>query len=123
MKHSNHRLSDLIVNAFNQASAAQQCGDIELAYKRLEMAHILGQYSTYYHTKAHISMLRLAIKQRDVKEGLGQLMRIIGAVSKTWLGWLPKGNTGRANVSAFKPMPYSKEIQAILARIENGQGR
>jgi Protein of unknown function (DUF3703) len=51
------------------------------------------------------------VQQRDVKECLGQIFRILGAATKTSFGLIPHGNTGGANVSPFKPMPVSAELE------------
>ncbi|AGW95354.1 hypothetical protein N234_35415 [Ralstonia pickettii DTP0602] len=32
----------------------------------------------------------------------------------TWLGWLPIGNTGGANVSGFKAMPVPADLQRLI---------
>jgi hypothetical protein len=50
-----------------------------------------------------------ALKERKLKELLGQVMRIFGAATKTAIGLVPEGNTGGANVSPFKVMPISTE--------------
>lgn len=89
----------------------------EEAFACLENAHVLGQRSTRWHTAAHIAMLKWAITQKDPKEALGQTLRIVGAVTKTALGWVPTGNTGGTNVSPFRPMPLSKNHQAILDKV------
>lgn len=87
------------------------------AFACLENAHVLGQRSTRWHTAAHIAMFRWAVAQKDFKEALGQTMRIVGALTKTALGWVPTGNTGGSNVSPFKPMPLSEHHQTILEKV------
>jgi len=59
-------------------------------------------------------MLGLAWRTRNCAEQVGQLSRIVGAAVATWI-WVPKGNTGRANVSAFKPMPIPENLQRVLS--------
>ena len=86
----------------------------EFAY--LERAHILGQYSTWSHVNVHVQMLKWAWREKDVSEFVGQIVRIVGAATKTAIGLVPRGNTGGANVSAFKPMPIPDDLAAILAR-------
>ncbi|BAU77229.1 hypothetical protein ppKF707_5291 [Metapseudomonas furukawaii] len=51
--------------------------------------------------------------ERDYREMLGQVPRILAALlfSKVWV---PEGNTGRARVSAFRPMPISAELKQLL---------
>lgn len=83
---------------------------IDLAAHHLERAHILGQASTVEHVRVHAAMLAFAWRQRDLAELLGQAWRVAGAALKTW-AWVPLGNTGRANVSGWRPMPVPTELQ------------
>lgn len=108
---------------FIRANEAFLVNDIELGFKSLEDAHVLGQYSTYWHTLAHLEMLKYGWKTRDIKEVAGQVFRIIGALTKTAIGLLPEGNTGGANVSPFKPMPISLENTAKLGKIKKARSR
>lgn len=88
------------------------------AFSHLENAHVLGQRATYWHTRVHIEMLKWAVQNRSFRESRGQIMRIVGAFTKTALGWVPNGNTGGADVSPFAPMPlrddHARKIQAAL---------
>jgi len=87
--------------------------DLRGAFGRLERAHVLGQRSTTAHVRAHWAMLRLAWRHRDVREVRGQVGRILGAALVTWL-WVPDGNTGGANVSAFRPMEIPQDLRRLL---------
>jgi hypothetical protein len=95
--------------------------DDEAGFKALENAHVIGQHSTYHHTRVHYEMLKFGLKRKDFIEVFGQLFRLIGAVTKTAIGLLPEGNTGGANVSPFKPMPISQANKAILDEIKHAQ--
>ncbi|GAB2675456.1 DUF3703 domain-containing protein [Aliiglaciecola aliphaticivorans] len=95
--------------------------DEETEFKALEDAHVIGQHSTFHHTRVHYEMLKFGLKRKDTKEVFGQLFRLIGAVTKTAIGLLPEGNTGGANVSPFKPMPISQANKAILDEIKHAQ--
>jgi hypothetical protein len=53
--------------------------------------------------------------RRDAKEIAGQILRIVGAATKTALGLVPIGNTGGANVSPLKPMAVAGDLAEILA--------
>lgn len=101
------------------AETACKRGNFETEFKFLEDAHVLGQQSTYLHTLVHWRMFIYGWRQRAPREMLGQCMRLVGALTKTAFGLLPTGNTGGSNVSAFKPMPISKENQAVLDKINN----
>lgn len=58
-------------------------------------------------------MLTLGWQQRDYGEVAGQLPRVIAALLFSRI-WVPVGNTGRARVSAFRPMPVPPELQKWL---------
>lgn len=88
--------------------------DVSGAFKHLERAHVLGQASTYQHTRVHWRMFKLALRMRSLKEVWGQIIRLVGASTKTPLGIYPTGNTGGANVWFFKPMPIPVDLQEML---------
>lgn len=90
--------------------------DAAHAFAHLERAHVLGQASTREHVRVHWRMLAWAWQQRDGREFFGQIYRLIGAATKTFIGMVPMGNTGGANVSPVKPMPVDPELAAIIER-------
>lgn len=96
------------------AMSARKQGSTNVEFKHLENAHVLGQESTYWHTKVHVLMLLWGFRNLSLKEILGQLFRIIGAATMTAIGFVPQGNTGGANVSPFRPMPLKSEHQEII---------
>jgi len=49
----------------------------------LENAHVLGQPSTWHHVRVHGRMFVWSLRQYGLKEGLGQMMQIAGAATKT----------------------------------------
>jgi len=104
-----HIESELLI-----ADSLTASGEYNSAFYRLERAHVLGQASTYQHTRIHWRMFKLAIKQRSSAEIWGQIVRIIGALTKTPFGIYPTGNTGGSNVWFFKPMPIPSDLQQIL---------
>ncbi len=93
-------------------------GDPKGAFRHLERAHVLGQSSTYQHTRVHWLMLKHGLREKDRREVAGQVLRIGGAATKTPLGIYPKGNTGGANVNPLKRMPIEPDLAAILAEAE-----
>jgi hypothetical protein len=97
-----------------ELAAARRDADREFAY--LERAHVLGQASTREHVRVHWQMLGWALRHRDAREFFGQLMRIVGAATKTFIGLVPSGNTGGANVSAVRRMPLDPELAAIIEK-------
>lgn len=85
-------------------------GRAQPAFTYLERAHVLGQASTAHHVRVHWRMFLWGLQQRNAKECLGQIFRIIGAATKTVFGFVPHGNTGGANVSPFKAMAVPAEL-------------
>ena len=105
-----------IKEEIRKAKAAEISGDRRLAFSHLERAHVLGQSLTGSHTRVHWLMFKLAVKMRSPGEIWGQLIRIIGAATKTPFGIYPTGNTGGSNVWFFKPMPVPEDLEVILQR-------
>lgn len=97
------------------ALAAEQRGEASVAFGHLERAHILGQRWLIRHLRTHFHMLRLARAAKDKREIHGQIRRIF-AVPLGWIsGWVPKGNSGGANVNPLKPMPLPADMADDLA--------
>jgi len=80
------------------------------AYYHFENAHVLGQTHTYRHTLSHYWMLKFGLRTKNVKEVLGQCVRMIASILFSKI-WVPKGNTGGTNVSPLKPMPLRDELK------------
>ena len=89
--------------------------DFESAWRLLQDAHILSQPWTRPHLRVHLAMLSLGWQQRERAEVVGQVARLIVAGPGSALGRYPAGNTGRANVSAFKPMPIRDDLASLLS--------
>ena len=109
----NSALHQAIEQAFSEATQAVADGQTEAAWRWLERAHILTQQRPLLHARSHWRMFTLGWQTGDYREVAGQLPRILAAVLFSRV-WVPLGNTGRARVSAFAPMPVSEEIQQLL---------
>ena len=96
--------------------------DPDHGFAHLERAHVLGQASTREHVRVHWAMLIWAWRNRDARELFGQAFRLAGAATKTFIGFVPTGNTGGANVSPFKPMSVDPELAAIIAAARGERG-
>jgi hypothetical protein len=59
-------------------------------------------------------MLQFGIKIKSTKEILGQIPRLIFGGVKSFVGHIPIGNTGGANITPLKPMEIPNDIQQIL---------
>ena len=93
--------------------AARSQGRSSEAFSHLERAHVLGQHSVLAHTRVHWLMFIHGVRDRDLREIAGQLPRMLAALTKTLI-WVPKGNTGGARVSAFKPMPIPADLRRYV---------
>lgn len=93
--------------------AALRSGDQAEAYALLEQAHVLGQPHTWAHVRSHVAFLRWAIRNRDGREIVGQLLRIAAAGLFTWL-WMPRGNTGGTTMGAFRSRTIPIELRRYL---------
>jgi FtsP/CotA-like multicopper oxidase with cupredoxin domain len=96
------------------AHAARTRGDAAGEWRHLERAHILSQPMAGPHVRTHAAMLAYGFRQRDRREVVGQLLRLVVAGPGSWTGRYPLGNTGGANVSAVQPMPVPEDLRAIL---------
>lgn len=99
------------------AATAASSGNAEQAFHHLARAHILGQRHTIQHVQSHWLMLKLGLSVGAWGEVAGQMSRIVAAALFSRI-WVPAGNTGRANVSAFKPMPIPEDLRGVLERGE-----
>ena len=107
------RLSAAFESELLQAVRAEDLGDAAAAWRHLERAHILSQRHTAAHVRAHLRMLGWGWRQRDAREIAGQVTRVVAAALFSRL-WVPVGNTGGANVSAFQAMPIPPELQRLI---------
>jgi hypothetical protein len=85
-------------------------GQLHAAWNHLERAHIIGQAYPYHHSYVHWKMLLFGIHIKDTKEVIGQIPRLLVGGVKSFVGHIPVGNTGGANVPPLKPMPIPDEI-------------
>lgn len=93
---------------------ARRAGQSSTAWSHLERAHIAAQPILAAHLRSHFIMLRYAVEVRDARETAGQVLRLALAALGNLAGKLPVGNTGRARVSAFAPMPLAPDLEKFL---------
>jgi len=92
------------------ANKARSLSDSLKEFEHLENAHVLGQESTFFHVYVHFCMFFWACRNKSYREFFGQILRIVGAATKTCFGLVPQGNTGGSNVSPFKSMPIESAL-------------
>lgn len=109
------RIHPLVSAEIAAARAAEVSGDPAAGFRHLERAHVLGQGSTVQHVRVHLHMLAWATRHHDAREGVGQILRVIGAAAGTWVGLVPRGNTGGSKVSGFRSMPIPDDLADQIA--------
>ncbi len=97
-----------------EAKLALEKSDFQKSWLHLERAHILGQSYPIEHTAVHWKMLLFGIKIKNSKEIIGQIPRLLVGGVKSFVGKIPVGNTGGANVPPLMPMEIPDDLKVIL---------
>lgn len=113
------RIRPYVDREIESSHLAESQGELRKAFRHLERAHVMGQSSTAQHVRVHCHMLRWGWRRRDIREVLGQLLRIAGAATKTVFGLVPVGNTGGANISPFRRLPVDPDLSVIIDRAQS----
>lgn len=108
------RLHDAWSREMATARTARAEGDATREWSHLERAHILSQPVAAPHVRTHAVMFSSAVRRRDAREIVGQLFRILVAGPGSLTGRYPVGNTGGANVSAFRPMEVPSDLRVFF---------
>lgn len=93
-----------------------QEANLQKAWQHLERAHIIGQSFPYEHSYVHWKMLQFGFRIKNTKEIIGQIPRLLIGGVKSFVGKVPIGNTGGANVPPLKPLPLAPELEQLLAQ-------
>ena len=113
------KMPELVREAFDAELAnARTAVDPTVAWRAAERAHILSQPWPWPwpHTVVHATMLRRALRERDVVEAVGQVIRLaVAAGPGSATGRYPRGNTGRSRAPLTQPMPVPDDLAALLA--------
>jgi hypothetical protein len=96
-------------NAFEQ-------NDLHTAWYHLERAHVLGQAYPKEHSYVHWKMLQFGFAIKNWAEIKGQILRLIFGGVKSFVGKIPVGNTGGANVPPLQIMEISQDLNEILKK-------
>ena len=100
----------------NDYKAAILHNDLHAAWRHLEKAHVIGQAYPYEHSYVHWKMFLFGVKIKNTKEIIGQIPRLLVGGVKSFVGKIPVGNTGGANVPPLKPLPIEEEIVDIFRK-------
>lgn len=101
-------------NELHLAKICLQNNNLQQCWHHLERAHIIAQKYPYEHTFVHCKMLQFGIKIKSTKEVVGQIPRSLVGGVKSFVGHIPGGNTGGANVPPLKKMEIPEDIKKIL---------
>lgn len=108
---------DSVIEAYRQelslARLALECRTYKVCFSHLERAHVLSQRMTGKHLHVHWLMLIAGLRQRDYREAVGQVPRMLASILFSRL-WVPPGNTGRARMNAFKRMPMPEDLRHLF---------
>ena len=110
----NKSLSKYFKAELDQANELISDGEYQKGWYHLERAHILGQPYPAAHSLVHWKMLCFGFKIKNYKEVLGQIPRLIFGGVKSFVGTVPIGNTGGANVPPLKPMEIPNDLKLII---------
>lgn len=91
-------------------------GNLKKAWDHLERAHVIGQKYPYAHSYVHWKMLQFGFKIKSPREVVGQIPRLLIGGVKSFVGKIPVGNTGGANIPPLKPLPVKEDIQEIFIK-------
>ncbi len=91
------------------------------SWQHLERAHVLGQPYPCAHSFVHLKMLQFGIKTKNTKEIIGQIPRLILGGVKSFVGNIPVGNTGGANVPPLQPMEIAEDLLIIIKTYSNNE--
>jgi hypothetical protein len=89
------------------------------SWRHLERAHVLGQPYPFAHSFVHWKMLLFGIKTKNTKEIIGQIPRLLVGGVKSFVGNIPVGNTGGANVPPLKHMEIPEDLLTIIKKNSN----
>ncbi len=110
------KLEFYYLQELNNYKIAYASNNFSEAWKYLERAHILAQKYPYQHTFVHWKMLQFGFKIKNTKEIIGQTPRLLVGGVKSFVGQVPLGNPGGANVPPLKPFPVAQDIQDIFSK-------
>lgn len=102
------------LNELDEHSKELAAGNVDRAWIHLERAHIIGQAWPMEHNRVHWLMLRFGITVKNRREIFGQIPRLILGGVKSFVGHIPAGNTGGANVPGLRPMQIPGDLDILL---------
>ena len=109
-----HNLKKFYLNELAAAKNFLATHHYNQCWHHLERAHILGQPYAIEHTVVHWKMICFGFKIKNTKEVIGQIPRLLFGGVKSFVGKIPIGNTGGANVPPLMPMEIPDDLKLII---------
>jgi hypothetical protein len=106
------RVHDCLLRGADEAALRGQ--PVEHRWAWLMAAHVVGQHQAGLHFDTHCRMLDLARETGDVREALGQLVRIALLPFGHLLRSIPSGNIGRSTVRITQRMDPPEPVQVLI---------
>jgi hypothetical protein len=111
-----HALKSFFQEELNLYEKQYRAGNLGQAWLHLERAHIIGQRYPFAHSYVHWKMLLFGFKIKSLKEIFGQIPRLVFGGIKSFVGTVPVGNPGGANVPPLKPFPIEHDLQMMFKK-------
>lgn len=113
MRETTHRRPPAEVAALIDTAItdARRCAD---PWPALERAHIASQPWAWPHSRVHAAMLAAAWRQRDRREIVGQVIRLVVAGPGSLAGRYPPGNTGRTTMGLTEHGTIPDDLAPLL---------
>lgn len=108
------RVRPFYLAELHASEQAHAHGDLQAEWHHLERAHILGQRWPREHNAVHWRMLMFGFRIKNGREIAGQLPRLVFGGVKSFVGTVPIGNTGGADVPALRPMEIPEDLRSIF---------
>jgi hypothetical protein len=100
-----------------QSAIAFSKGELQRSWNHLERAHIIAQPYPVQHTAVHWKMLKFGVRIKSFREVIGQVPRLLVGGVKSFVGKVPVGNTGGANVPPLMPMEIPEDLARIIGSV------
>ncbi len=109
-------LKEFYLNELSLYRSSFLNGHLNQAWYHLERSHIIGQSYPIEHSYTHWLMLKFGFRQRNTKEVLGQVLRLLVGGWKSFIDHVQLGNTGGSNVPPLKKMVLPTDIANVLSK-------
>lgn len=110
MKNKQQRVK-ILFNELRLYTEARAINNHEECLKHLGRAHILSQSHWFRHLYIHFLMFEYAWKRKDLKELMGQSLRVIITIPGHMIGKVPKGNIGWSTMGLLETSQIPNDLK------------